>query len=71
MEPAMCLQMRGARPCGRDRALRNVGAHVDVGKGVEVLQEALSRPQGAQRGGRCAARAADPPPAASEAAVNS
>ncbi|CAK0841044.1 unnamed protein product [Prorocentrum cordatum] len=71
MEPAMRHQMRGARPCGRDRALRNVGAHVDLGNGVEVLQEALSRPQGAQRGGRCAARAADPPPAAGEAAVSS
>ncbi|CAK0854049.1 unnamed protein product [Prorocentrum cordatum] len=50
MEPATRQQMRGARPCSRDRALRNVCARVDLGKGVEVLQEALSRPQGAQRG---------------------
>ncbi|CAK0815217.1 unnamed protein product, partial [Prorocentrum cordatum] len=35
---------------------RNVGAHVDFGKGVEALRQALARPQHAQRGGRCGPR---------------
>ncbi|CAK0862438.1 unnamed protein product, partial [Prorocentrum cordatum] len=45
MEPAMRQQLRGAQPGGAARARRNVGAHVDLGKGVEALRQALAQPQ--------------------------
>ncbi|CAK0862719.1 unnamed protein product, partial [Prorocentrum cordatum] len=68
MEPAMRQQPRGAQPGGAARARRNVGAHVDLGKGVEALRQALAQPQRAQRGGRCGPRVPAPPgPVAADA----
>ncbi|CAK0862509.1 unnamed protein product [Prorocentrum cordatum] len=68
MEPAMRQQLRGAQPGGAARARRNVGAHVDLGKGVEALRQALAQPQRAQRGGRCGPRVPAPPgPVAADA----